>query len=207
MKIKVCGLRDPENIEQIAALSPDYMGFIFYNKTPRFAGELSIKVLAAIPPTINKAGVFVDEELEVIKQIIDKYDFDFVQLHGNETPDFCKSLKDSAVVIKAFGIDDEFDFKQLKKYKNKADIFLFDTKTSKHGGSGLTFDWNILDRYELDVPFFLSGGISPENIDEVRSIDHPQFYGIDVNSKFEISPGVKDIEKLKQAFNSIKQSV
>lgn len=207
MKIKVCGLRDAENIEQVAALAPNYMGFIFYNKTPRFVGDLSVDTLAAIPSTINKVGVFVDEEIDVINSIIDKYDFDFVQLHGNETPDFCKSLKDNAVVIKAFGIDNDFDFKQLKKYKNKADIFLFDTKTSKHGGSGLTFDWNVLDHYDLDVPFFLSGGISPENIDEVKNIYHPQFYGIDVNSKFEISPGLKDIEKLKQAFNSIKQSV
>jgi len=207
MKIKVCGLRDPENIEQVAALAPDYLGFIFYNKTPRFAGDLSADALAGIPSTINKVGVFVDEEAEAIKQIIGKYDFDFIQLHGNETPEFCNSLRDSAVVIKAFGIDGDFDFKQLKKYKNKADVFLFDTKTAKHGGSGLTFDWNILDRYELEVPFFLSGGISPENIDEVKSIYHPQFYGIDVNSKFEVAPGLKDIKKLEQAFNSIKQSI
>lgn len=207
MKIKVCGLRDPENIKQVAALAPDYMGFIFYDKTPRFVGDLPVKALAEIPSTINKVGVFVDEKAEFIEQIIDKYDFEFVQLHGNETPEFCKSLKDSAVVIKAFGINNDFDFKQLKKYKGKADIFLFDTKTTKHGGSGLTFDWTMLDRYDLDVPFFLSGGISPENIEDVKGVYHPQFYGIDVNSKFETAAGLKDIEKLTQAFNSIKQSV
>lgn len=207
MKIKVCGMRDAENIKAVAALNPDYMGFIFYKDSPRFADELPLDVLDELPVTINKTAVFVNEDAKTISKLIDKYNFDFVQLHGNESPAFCKALKDEAIVIKAFGVDKSFDFKQLEKYKNKADLFLFDTKTSGHGGSGLTFDWSILDKYEMEIPFFLSGGLSPENIEEVKSIIHPQFYGVDLNSKFEISPGLKDIEKLEKAFSIIKQSI
>ncbi|ASU34984.1 phosphoribosylanthranilate isomerase [Mucilaginibacter xinganensis] len=206
MKIKVCGMRNPDNIKAVAGLEPGYMGFIFYGSSPRFAGELPIEALQEIPSAINKTAVFVNESAAVINTIIDKYDFDFIQLHGDESPAFCKSFRDKAIVIKAFGVNSDFDFKQLTRYKNKVDMFLFDTKTDQHGGSGKTFDWGILDKYDMDIPFFLSGGISPENIEEVKYINHPKFYGIDINSKFEISPGLKDIEKLEKAFNIIKQS-
>jgi len=207
MKIKICGLKDPENISAVAALNPDYMGFIFYGNSPRFVGDLSSNALKLIPSHINKTAVFVNEDVKTISSLIDQYDFDFVQLHGNETPAFCKSLRDKAIVIKAFGIDNDFDFKQLDKYKNKADLFLFDTKTKAHGGSGITFDWNVLDKYEMEIPFFLSGGLSLENIETVKSIYHPQFYGVDLNSKFELSPGIKDIKKLEKAFDIIKQKI
>jgi phosphoribosylanthranilate isomerase len=206
MKIKVCGLRDPENIKAVAALNPDYMGFIFYNKSPRLVDELPVEVLETIPATTNKTAVFVNESAETINKLIDKYNFDFIQLHGDESPAFCNSFRDKAIVIKAFGVNNDFDFKLLDKYKNKADLFLFYTKTENHGGSCITFDWNILDKYELEIPFFLSGGISPDNIEEVKYINHPKFYGVDLNSKFEVSPGLKSIEKLEKAFNTIKQS-
>jgi len=204
MKIKVCGLRDADNIKAVAALEPDYMGFIFYNKTPRFVDDIGIEILNAIPAHINKTAVFVDESAKTISALIDKYNFDFVQLHGNETPAFCKALRDQAIVIKAFGVHNEFDFSQLSKYKNKVDLFLFDAKTDIHGGSGKTFDWDILDKYDMDIPFFLSGGLSPDNLEEVKKITHSQFYGVDLNSKFEISPGMKDIEKLEKAFTMLK---
>jgi phosphoribosylanthranilate isomerase len=206
MKIKVCGLRDPDNIKAISALAPDYMGFIFHERSPRFVDELSLEILEALPATINKTAVFVNENAETINKLIDKYNFDFIQLHGDESPDFCNSFRDKAIVIKAFGVNDDFDFKQLVKYNKKVDLFLFDTKTDKHGGSGIIFDWSILDKYELDVPFFLSGGISLDNIEEVKYINHPKLYGIDLNSKFEVSPGLKSIEKLEKAFNIFKQS-
>ena len=204
MKIKVCGLRDADNIKAVAALEPDYMGFIFYNKTPRFVDDIGIEILNAIPAHINKTAVFVDESAKTISALIDKYNFDFVQLHGNETPAFCKALRDQAIVIKAFGVHNEFDFSQLSKYKNKVDLFLFDAKTDIHGGSGKTFDWSILDKYDMDIPFFLSGGLSLDNLEEVKKITHPQFYGVDLNSKFETEPGVKDIEKLQEAFTMLK---
>ena len=204
MKIKVCGLRDKENIAQVATLSPDYMGFIFYKSTPRFVGDIDVETLDNIPSTINKTAVFVNESAERISAIIDKYNFDFVQLHGNETPAFCKALRDQAIVIKAFGIDKKFDFSKLSKYRNKVDLFLFDAKTDIYGGSGKTFDWNILDKYEMDIPFFLSGGLSLDNLEEVKNITHPQFYGVDLNSRFEIEPALKDIDKLEKAFNMLK---
>jgi len=200
MKIKVCGLRIAENIEAVSALGPDYMGFIFYDKSARFAEDINEEVLDAIPVHINKTAVFVDENVKTISALTDKYNFDFVQLHGNETPAFCKSLRDKAIVIKAFGVNKDFDFSQLTKYKNKVDLFLFDTKTDLHGGSGKSFDWSILDKYDMEIPFFLSGGLGLDNLEEVKKMTHPQFYGVDLNSKFETSPGVKDIEKLAQAF-------
>jgi len=204
MKIKICGLKQQENIEAIAALKPDYAGFICYAPSPRFAAEINGEVLAALPDTIEKTAVFVNESAEIIDQLIDSYNFDVVQLHGNETPEFCSHFKRKITVIKSFGVDQNFDFERLNQYIGSVDYFLFDTKTDKHGGSGQTFDWSLLDKYKLDIPFFLSGGLSLENLEEVKSISHPQFYGVDLNSRFEIEPGLKDIDKLKNAFELLR---
>jgi phosphoribosylanthranilate isomerase len=205
MKIKVCGLKDAENIKAVAALNPDYMGFIFYSLTPRFADGLPEGALAAIPAFIHKTAVFVNENEDNINALIDKYNFDTIQLHGNESPEFCGLFKGRGTVLKAFGINETFNFEQLSEYAGKVDYFLFDTKTVIHGGSGKSFDWALLNQYKLNIPFFLSGGIGPDSLDEVKSIEHPQFYGVDLNSKFELSPGIKDINKLEAAFNSLKQ--
>jgi phosphoribosylanthranilate isomerase len=207
MKIKVCGLKDGENIKAVTALRPDYMGFIFYGPSPRFVGGLPAEVLDNIPPYIEKAAVFVNEKAETINALIDKYNFDIVQLHGSESPEFCASFKNKVTVFKAFGISSDFDFEQLEAYVNHVDFFLFDAKTAIYGGSGNTFDWTVLDNYKLNLPFFLSGGISADNIEDVKNIDHPQFYGIDLNSKFETAPGIKNIEQLEQAFETIKQTL
>lgn len=207
MVIKVCGLKYADNIEAIAALKPDYMGFICYDRSPRFITGLDEKTVIDQPADIVKTGVFVNEDADTISKLIYKYKFDAVQLHGNETPEFCALFKHEVEVIKAFGIDEEFDFAQLKAYENSVNYFLFDTKTPAHGGSGKTFNWDILKKYTLDVPFFLSGGLSPENIGEVTKIKHPAFYGVDLNSKFELSPGVKDIDKLKQAFEQVRKVI
>jgi phosphoribosylanthranilate isomerase len=201
MKIKVCGMKYPENIDAVAALQPDYMGFIFYPQSPRYIGETE-KNLAT--ENVIRTGVFVNESADIIEELIDKYRLTAIQLHGNESPDFCELFKDKVTVIKAFGMNERFDFEQLEPYTDKVDYFLFDTKTSKHGGSGLSFDWTLLDQYKLDVPFFLSGGLSPENIAEVKMIKHPQFYGVDLNSRFEIEPGLKDIDKLSEAFKILR---
>lgn len=206
MKIKVCGLKDPENIKAVAALQPDYMGFINYKLTPRFIENLPVDVLNSLPASIQKTGVFVNDSLENISALIKEYGFDAIQLHGYENPEFCDALKKRVTVLKAFGMEEDFDFKQLKAYVGYVDYFLFDTKTHIHGGSGQTFNWQILDKYTLDVPFFLSGGLSPDNIEQVLTIKHPKFYGVDLNSKFEISPGIKDIEKLSKAFELLRQS-
>lgn len=206
MKIKICGLKYPDNIQAIEALGPQYMGFIFYGRSPRFMGDLDAGALAAISPDIIKTGVFVNESAEQIEALIDKYGFSAVQLHGSESPEFAARFKGKVQVLKAFGVNEDFDFDQLNDYLGKVDYFLFDTKTDAHGGSGKTFNWDILNKYNLDVPFFLSGGLSLDNLDQISKITHPQFYGVDLNSKFEIEPGLKDIEKLKQAFSLIKQN-
>ena len=206
MNIKVCGLRDPENIKAIVALEPDYMGFIFYNGTPRFVGDLAVNILNSIPSNIIKTAVFVNEDVEHINAIINKYKFDAIQLHGNEGPEVCAMFKGRVKVIKAFGISEDFDFEDLYAYVDHVDYFLFDTKTSIHGGSGETYDWGLLNDYKFDIPFFLSGGLSPENLESVKHIDQPQFYGVDLNSKFEISPALKNIEKLDTAFKMLKQN-
>lgn len=203
MKIKVCGLKDPENIAAVAALSPDYMGFICYNKSPRFIGELDEDVLNTLPDHILKTGVFVNATVERISKAMNQYGFDAIQLHGTETPATCALFRPKVLVIKAFGVDEDFDFGRLIDYRNKVDFFLFDTKTPAHGGSGKTFDWTMLNRYAGDIPFFLSGGLSLENLEEVKLIDHPMLHGVDLNSKFEVSPGLKDINMLTKAFNAI----
>ncbi|HTI59388.1 phosphoribosylanthranilate isomerase [Mucilaginibacter sp.] len=204
MKIKVCGLKHPDNISAVAALRPDYVGFICYAPSPRYASELEGEVLATLSENIYKTAVLVNEDEEVISKLIDNYNFDAIQLHGNESPEFCALFKDKVTVIKAFGLDDSFDFAKLDKYNGSVDYLLFDTKTAKHGGSGQTFDWKLLDNYKMNIPFFLSGGLSLENLDEVKAISHPQFYGVDLNSRFELEPGLKDIDKLKKAFELLK---
>ena len=206
MKIKVCGLMDPENIKAVAALSPDYMGFIFYGPSPRFANGLNVEPLKDLPSEIQKTGVFVNEEAARINELIKLYNFNAIQLHGNEGPDFCYSFKNQVQVIKAFGINEYFDFSQLTSYIGKVDFFLFDAKTTAHGGSGKTFDWAFLNNYKLEVPFFLSGGLSPDNIAEAINIRHPQFYGVDLNSRFETAPGIKNTAQLTAAFNTINQA-
>ena len=203
MKIKVCGLKFPDNITAVSALNPDYMGFIFYSKSPRFFEELPVELLNTIPSPIHKTAVFVNETKENISRLIEWYHFDAVQFHGDENEAFCNHFKSKIKVIKAFGLDGNFDFDQLKNYEDSVDFFLFDTKTSLLGGSGKVFNWDLLNNYQLDIPFFLSGGISPDNLEEIKTIRHPQFYGIDLNSRFETSPGLKDIDKLKKAFKII----
>jgi phosphoribosylanthranilate isomerase len=206
MKIKVCGLKYPENVTDVAALEPDYVGFVFYGPSPRYAGELQTDTTASIDPSIKKTAVFVNETALKINELIARYNFDAVQLHGTEDADFCASIRKNTVVIKTFGMSDTFDFSVLESYMGKVDYFLFDTKTIIHGGSGKSFNWTLLNNYKLEVPFFLSGGISLDNLDELKNISHPQFYGVDLNSRFETSPGLKDVARLQKAFDMIKHT-
>jgi phosphoribosylanthranilate isomerase len=204
MKIKVCGLKYPDNFREVSKLKPDYIGFICYKGTPRFIGDLPAAEVAKLPHKIIKTGVFVNETMDRIEELIDTYGFDAIQLHGSEGADLCGAFKGKVIVIKAFGISKDFNFDSLHQYVGDVDYFLFDTKTSKHGGSGETFDWSLLDQYKLDIPFFLSGGISLDNLNEVKNIGHPQFYGVDLNSKFEMEPGLKDIDKLRTALEILR---
>lgn len=204
MKIKVCGMKEPENIKALAELKPDYMGFICYDLSPRYIADLPAEVLTALPESICKTAVFVNEEAANIDDLINQMGFNAVQLHGSESPAFCQALRGKVTVLKAFGVDDDFDFKQLNAYAGHVDYFMFDTKTIGHGGSGKTFNWDILNKYQLDVPFFICGGLSPENIASVKEIKHPAFYGVDLNSRFEIKAGLKNIDQLRNAFNILR---
>lgn len=207
MKIKVCGMRQQGNIEELVALKPNFIGFIFYEKSPRFAGEeLNEEYIKTIPNDIKKVGVFVNANPGYILDTVKKYDLQYAQLHGNELPDMCRSLRQKGVnIIKAFSIDESFNFAMLNNYKLFCDMFLFDTKGDQPGGNGKAFDWNLLKKYDNEKPFFLSGGIGPDNIEEVIELSKLMpIYGIDVNSKYETEPGVKDISKLTALFGSVR---
>jgi phosphoribosylanthranilate isomerase len=206
IKIKVCGMRNPSNIEELVKLNPDYIGFIFYPKSKRYIGtSLPEEIWSIIPASIPKVGVFVDESIDNIIELIGKIRLDIVQLHGNELPEYCSKLKDLNVpVIKAFSISTDFDFTDVRHYEDVCHHFLFDTASVLRGGSGLKFDWRKLEQYEGNKPFFLSGGIGPEEVERIMEIKHPGIYGVDVNSGFEVEPGIKDISKLRSFMDRLR---
>jgi phosphoribosylanthranilate isomerase len=198
MKLKVCGLKHEHNIIEMAQLPIDYMGFIFYKKSPRFVAEhLSFDFARTIPKHIKKIGVFVNEPSYAILNTIAHYDLQMVQLHGDESPELCAELKPYVKVIKAFQIEDNFDFKQLESFLTVVDYFLFDSPTQNYGGSGISFNWQALKKYNYDIPFILSGGINEEHIEVIKQLNIPQLFAIDINSKFETEPGIKNVEKIK----------
>jgi len=193
--LKVCGNRD--NIVEVASLNPVYMGFIFYEPSPRYVG-VGFKMPSDLPKSINKVGVFVNEEVEVIKKLVAKFKLDFVQLHGSESVEDCQTLKRFGVgVIKVFSIDTTFDFKTTIPYEHVVDYFLFDTKGKFYGGNAISFDWNLLVNYHQRVPFFLGGGLTPENIIGLKNISKMNLHAIDVNSGVEDSAGNKNIVRIE----------
>lgn len=208
IKVKVCGMRDRMNIRAVTASGPDYMGFIFYPGSKRYVGNHPGKDLfQGIPVKIKRVAIFVNELPESILERAEQYNLSFIQLHGSESPDLCRKIGSSGLrVIKAFGIGSDFDFEKLLPYAPVCDFFLFDTQTERFGGTGLRFNWGLLNQYKLEVPFFLSGGISLEDAGMIRSLNHPLLHAADINSKFEISPGVKDPDKVKSFIQEIKCS-
>jgi phosphoribosylanthranilate isomerase len=199
MKLKVCGMKEAANIEALLAVKPDFMGLIFYAKSPRnVEAELDADWVRRLSD-VKKVGVFVKEDLPTIQTRIQTYGLDLVQLHGQESPAFCAQVQALGVaVIKVFPVGENFDFAQLKPYEAVADYFLFDTKGKQAGGNGITFNWELLRDYPSEKPFFLSGGIQPEHAALIRSLSLPQLYAIDVNSGFETAPGHKDVGLLKE---------
>ncbi|MBC7615457.1 MAG: phosphoribosylanthranilate isomerase [Pedobacter sp.] len=198
LKLKICGMKQAANIAAVAELHPDYLGFIFYQKSPRFINEVSAELIKYIPSSIKTTGVFVDEELETVKAYIFRYNLKAVQLHGKESETYCQEIKLTGVeVIKAFGLNRDFDFNQLLSYSRTIDYFLFDTQTPGHGGSGKVFDWKLLQNYTLNIPYFLSGGIDKVHAKTIAEISDPRLYALDINSKFELTPGLKDVDKIK----------
>lgn len=206
LKLKVCGMGQPENIQGLIDLRPNFMGFIFYKKSPRYKEDLDENLLSRIPISISKVGVFVNASIDIILKLSKKYGLEYAQLHGDEDLDYCKELKSKGMkIIKVFRVMDVIPV-AIKKYAEVADYFLFDTKTPDYGGSGRHFDWNILKAYNLDTPYLLSGGIRIEDIDEIKKLELKGLAGVDVNSKFEIEPGLKDLMKIKKLKISMAES-
>lgn len=202
LKIKVCGMKYTANREAVEKLPVDFLGFIFYPKSKRFVGENTEPGL--FHSDKPKVAVFVDENAFEILGLVKNLGFEYVQLHGKENPKTCRLLKNQGLkVIKAFNLNEDFDFVTLEAYNKSVNYFLFDTKTDLPGGSGKKFNWEILEKYQGKVPFFLSGGIGPEDVEAIKKLNHPQLFGIDLNSGFEDEPGVKNIEKLDEFIRRI----
>ena len=207
MKLKVCGMKYQDNIKQVAALQPDYLGFIFYEKSAR---NFDTKLIPKLPKSIKKTGVFVNADINFVEEKINKYNLQAVQLHGDESPEYCKKLKSKSIeIFKVFSIKDEFNFDVLKPYEDACDYFLFDTKGKLPGGNGYTFDWNVLNNYPSTKPFFLSGGLGVNEVEDIKHFFNSKAskycYALDVNSKFEIEPGLKDGLILKEFKNNLSK--
>ena len=206
IKIKVCGLLNPENIEEVCALEPDFVGYIFHPGSKRFVGATPDPAIFRIPqPVIAKVGVIVDEDISRAKQIYSQYQLDLLQLHGNESPQYCRILKDEGIaVIKAFKPDTDQGLRSIRDYPDGVRYILFDTPGKEPGGTGRKFDWDLLDGLSFPYPFLLSGGIGPDDGESIREIEHEALFGVDVNSRFELSPGMKDIIPLETFIKEIR---
>jgi phosphoribosylanthranilate isomerase len=209
VKLKVCGMRDPVNIAELVDVRPNYMGFIFYPKSPRYVGNApEEKIISSIPPHIKKIGVFVNEAIEKVLALGKKFGLQGFQLHGEETAEYCGKLKNEGfIIIKAFAIDENMNFEILQPYKTEVDYFLFDTKTSRHGGSGMVFDWEILRGYDNSRPFFLSGGIDAVHIPEIGKLAGMNLHAVDINSRFELEPGLKDVAKVRDFWLKLRVDI
>lgn len=223
MVIKVCGMRDARNIREVSQLGIDMIGMIFYPKSPRYV-EMQSSHAGIIPDYVKeninikssktpaRVGVFVDDMVQNIVTRVVNYHLDYIQLHGNEPREMCENLRltldpdirPGIKIIKAISVSDASDIQKYKEYVGAVDLFLFDTKCKTVGGSGQQFDWQVLEQYDGKVPFLLSGGIGPEDASRLHAFHHPECIGIDLNSRFEIEPGVKDVEKLKGFLNAMQ---
>ncbi|MFT4660653.1 MAG: phosphoribosylanthranilate isomerase [Patiriisocius sp.] len=207
LKIKVCGNAIYENAMAVSKLNPDMMGFVFYNKSSRYIlPELALRIVDDIQSSIEKTGVFVNESIDSLIYIQKSLHLDVIQLHGDESPSYCGELKEkcSARIMKVFRVNEGFTFDNVDHYSSVVDCFLFDTYTSKYGGSGKKFNWNIMEQYKLNVPFYLSGGINIEDTQELKKLKLSVLQGIDVNSGFELSPALKDISVLEKFIKEIR---
>lgn len=203
ISFKICGMRDHRNIMDVAKLNPQYMGFIFYDKSPRFVGN-GFSLPPTLSSSIRKVGVFVNESTKVIAERA-SLGFDFIQLHGNETAEQCAALRDTGLkIIKAFSIDKDFDFRDVSPYKKNVQFFLFDTRGKLYGGNAETFDWKLLKKYDHEVPFFLSGGLTPENIAQLGDVSNMNLHALDLNSGVEKSPGMKSMSKVGAALRAFR---
>ena len=198
-------MREAENIREVEALGIDMMGFIFWPKSSRYVSQCP----DYLPKRVKRVGVFVDEDPEQVKRLADDYGLDYIQLHGHETPEVISYLRTPALphprIIKAFNISTAEDLIQTQPYEGLVDGFLFDAKGKSVGGNGEKFNWGVLDAYKGSTPFLLSGGIGPDDAERVNAFYHPKCIGIDLNSRFELAPGLKDIVKLKEFISNLNK--
>lgn len=196
-------MRDVENIREVSAFQPDYMGFIFYEKSPRFVGH-DFVIPSEVPKEISRVGVFVNHTMQSVNDTVSKHQLQYAQLHGDESVEYCEELKQPGLkIIKVFRVDEDFDFSITKQFEQVADFFLFDTKGKLYGGNAKPFDWNLLSQYNQAVPFFLSGGIQPNNIQELKKLSSLNIHAIDVNSGVEERPGFKNVNKISEIINQL----
>ena len=202
MMIKVCGMRDAENIREVESIDIDMMGFICWPKSPRYVSEVP-----AYLPKCPRVGVFVNPTLEYVQQSSLAFGFSFIQLHGSESSKFCQEVREKTglKVTKAISISSKEDLALANQYEGFADLLLFDTKCKTIGGSGQQFNWDILSNYRSSLPFLLSGGIGPEDAERLKQWHHNKCIGFDINSRFELEPGIKDTEKIKSFISTIRQ--
>ena len=198
---KVCGMREAQNIRDVEALGIDWMGFIFWEKTKRNVASKP----SYLPKRCKRVGVFVDADIDFIEQKQKDFGLNIIQLHGKESPEFCKMVKKrlGTTVMKAFSFKTAEDVTKTDEYEGACDYFLFDTPTPNAGGSGKMFDWSLLDSYKGSTPFILSGGIGIGSVEALKAFSHDKWAGIDVNSKFEVEPALKDAELLRSFFESL----
>lgn len=200
--IKVCGMTDGENIRQAEQLGVDFIGFIFYPRSPRFLFEMP----TYLPVRSRRIGAFVNESKDNILMYADRFGLDYIQLHGNESPEFCHNLQAAGMkLIKAFSIATPRDLSSVSAYEGLCQYYLFDTKTPQYGGSGNQFDWTLLNRYTGNTPFLLSGGINQYSAAAIRNFHHPRIAGVDINSRFESSPGLKDIGRIQTFIRELRR--
>ena len=209
MRIKVCGMRQPENIEALLELPIDYIGFILYYKSKRYVGNTALaewlEQNEALFEKVKKVGVVVNGSIHELLNVVHDYKLDFLQLHGDESAEYCREISllwqassvRRAKLIKAFSVDEDFDFSQTAAYEPYCSFFIFDTKGAGYGGTGRQFDWDLLNQYDGTLPFILSGGIGPDSLEDLQGFYHPRMAGIDLNSRFEIEPGLKNIPQLE----------
>lgn len=206
MQIKICGMRISENVAAISELGPDMMGFIFYAPSPRSVQEEELALLGQVKATIETVAVFVMEPVDHVIRICSTYKFDFAQLHGGESAECCALVKAAGIkVIKVISMDASFEMQELDVYETHVDLFLFDTASAQHGGSGRHFDWSLLKNYSSSTPYLLSGGIEANDIEQIVGMTLPGLVGIDANSRLESSPGVKDVMKTKKLIENIRR--
>ena len=196
MKIKVCGLREIRNLSELDEVQIHFVGLNFYHKSKRFIDHSQAYLLSNYKRH-PKVGVFVNARIQYLFDMVKIYGLDFVQLHGNESPEYVEAAMKEVKVIKVFSIQSKEDFDKVNEYK-KCNYFLFDTKTPDFGGSGKSFDWTLLQHYKGDTKFFLAGGIGIGSLEQIKQFKHPAFHGLDINSAFEKSPGLKDVELIRK---------